>query len=171
MKKSVSILVIIIAMLATSVPSFADTHSVPGEAEVYQTVISGTTYMDDGSYYVTTVNESTPSNIPGDMLRAASSTKTSTKRTTYYNSSDESMWYVQVTGTFTYNGTTSSCTSSTVSAAAQGSNWSIVSKSASKSGNQATGSATASRYNVLGIAVQTVSKTVIITCSKTGTVS
>jgi hypothetical protein len=157
-------------MIAASVPSFADTPDVSGAQETYKTVKSEITYMDDGSYYVTTVNESTPNIIPSNMLQAASSTKTSTKRTTYYNSSGDSLWYVQVTGTFTYNGTTSSCTGSIVSAASQVSAWVISSRSTSRSGNQALGSATAKRYNGLTVA-QTVSKTVTITCSKTGALS
>jgi hypothetical protein len=159
MKKILSIAIIVITMIAMSVPSFADTSnpSIVSEA---------TTYMSDGSYYVTTINESTT----GNMIQAASSTKTGTKRTTYYNSSGASLWYVEVTGTFTYNGSTSSCTSATVSAASQASNWVISSTSASKSGNQAKGSATAKFYNG-SIVIQTVSKTVILTCSKTGTLT
>jgi hypothetical protein len=46
----------------------------------------------------------------------------------------------------------------------------IVSTSASKSGNQAIGSATARCYNG-SIVIQTVSRTVILTCSKTGALS
>jgi hypothetical protein len=171
MKKIIAIVVIVMAMIATSIPSFADTPGVSDEQGTYMTVMSETTYMDDGSYYVTTVNESMTNIVPGDMLQATASTKTGSKKTTYYNSSDDILWYVQVTGAFTYNGTTSSCTSSTVSAVSQDSAWAISSKSASKSGNQATGNATAKRYNGLGLVAQTVSKTVILTCSKTGALS
>jgi hypothetical protein len=168
MKKIISIATIVITMIAMSVPSFADTPDLSDGQETYTTVESETTYLDDGSYYVTTIDES----VPGDMLQAASSTstKTGSKKTTYYNSSGGALWYVKVTGTFTYNGTASSCTSSTVSAASQVSAWVISSKSATWSGNQATGKATAKRYNGLTVA-QTVSKTVILTCSKTGALS
>jgi hypothetical protein len=55
-------------------------------------------------------------------------------------------------------------------AAAPDGNWKIASKSASKSGNQAKASATAKRY-LVSLVVQTVSKTVILTCSKTGALS
>jgi hypothetical protein len=166
MKKIVSIMIIVIAMIAVSVPSFADAPIRGNESEALATATSETTYMNDGSYYVTTVQE----NVAGNTLQAVASTKTGSKKTTYYNSSGASLWYVQVTGAFTYNGTTSSCTSSTVSAASQDSVWVISSRSASKSGNQATASATANRYNGSTIA-QTVSKTVILTCGKTGTLS
>jgi hypothetical protein len=166
MKKFVSIIVIVIAMIATSVPSFADTPDLTDESNAFTTVTSETKVMSDGSYYVTTVEESTL----GNMLQAATSTKTGSKTTTYYNSDGASLWYVKVTGTFSYNGTTSSCTSATVTAASQVSAWVISSKSVSKSGNQATGSATAKCYNGL-IVIQTVSKTVTLTCSKTGALS
>jgi hypothetical protein len=157
-------------MVALSAPSFADTSGSVDDSGSYTTVTSEATYLSDGSYYVTVIGESISENISqaGNILQAASSTKTGTKRTTYYNSSGASLWYVQIKGTFTYNGTTSSCTSATVSAASQVSPWVISSKSASKSGNQATGKATAKCYNG-SVLVGTVSKTVIITCSKTGT--
>jgi hypothetical protein len=164
MKKIVSILVIVIALLATTVPSFADTPSTADEPMTLVTV------MDDDSYCVTTIEESSP----GISLRAAAatSTKTGSKTTAYYNSSNALLWSVKVTGTFSYNGSTSSCTSSSVTTVvtSTAANWKITSKSTSKSGNQATGKATAKCYSD-SIVLQTVSKTVILTCSKTGALS
>jgi hypothetical protein len=166
MRKIISILVIVIALIATTVPSFADTP-----CAIDGSVKNETTVMDDGSYYITTIEES----VPGISLRAAAvatSTKTGSATTSYYTSSGTLLWSVKVTGTFSYNGSTSSCTSSSVttSVTSAASSWKITSKSVSKSGNQATGKATAKLYNG-SIVLQTVSKTVILTCSKTGALS
>ena len=58
------------------------------------------------------------------------------------------MWSVSVHGTFTYTGTGSSskCTTSTVSTTCPGSTWKIISRNDSKSGNKATANATAGHY-------------------------
>lgn len=48
--------------------------------------------------------------------------------------------------------------------------WKITSATASKSGNKATGDVTAKRY-VLGIPVETVEKTITLTCSASGVIS
>jgi hypothetical protein len=137
MKKIVSIMVAIVVMFTMSVPVFAD---VIDSGETSGAVMTETTYLSDGSYCISTIEVNEPgASASGMSLLSASatSTKTASKKTTYYNGSDEVMWYVMVTGTFTYNGSTSTCTSSVVTAAAPNSYWKIASKSASKSGNQA----------------------------------
>lgn len=80
------------------------------------------------------------------------------------------MWYVKVTGTFTYGDGSAKCTKSTVTAASQNSDWKIASKYSSKSSNVASATATAKKYH-LGVVIQTKSKTVTLTCSPTGTFS
>jgi hypothetical protein len=168
MKKILSIIVIVITMIAMSAPSFADTPGLADESVSYATVASETTYLSDGSYNVITVKESV--SVSDNILKAAALTKSGSKTTSYYNSSGTLLWYVKVTGTFTYNGSTSSCTNATVLASAPDSAWVISSKSSNKSGNQATASATAKRYNG-SILLQTVTKTVTLTCSKSGALS
>lgn len=76
-------------------------------------------------------------------------TKSGSKTKEYENSSGEVMWSVTVYGTFTYNGTTSSCTSASHSTTAPGEDWSIRSASSSKSGNCATATATATKKSFL----------------------
>ena len=80
------------------------------------------------------------------------------------------MFSVTVTGTFTYTGSSSTCTKSIASATSKNANWKISSKSASKSGNKATAKATAKRY-VDGTAVETQNCTVTLTCSSNGSLS
>lgn len=100
----------------------------------------------------------------------ATSTKTAKKTASYKNSSGSKLWSVTVTGKFTYNGKTSSCTSSSVSATSYDSNWKISSKSSSKTGSTAIGKATAKLY-LDGSYISSLTKTVKLTCDKNGKLS
>ena len=117
-------------------------------------------YLDDGSYYEIIINEE-PS-----LTRASS--KSGSKTARYYNASGVEKWYVTVKGTFSYNGSSSSCTSSSVSAGVRSSEWQIYSKNSSRSGNSAIATATATLY-YNGNQVDIKIKTVTLTCSAIGT--
>jgi hypothetical protein len=95
---------------------------------------------------------------------------TKTKTSYYKNSNGTILWYVKVTGTFTYGNGSSKCTSSSVTAESKSGAWKITSKSASKSGNKATAKATAKRYYG-GSVAETKNKTVTLTCSPSGNFS
>ena len=123
-------------------------------------------YLDDGSYFETVIT--TESNSGMNTLSSKSVTKT---KTSYYkNSNGTILWYVKVTGTFTYGNGSSKCTSSSVTAESKSGAWKITSKSASKSGNKATAKATAKRYYG-GSVAETKNKTVTLTCSPSGNFS
>ena len=123
-------------------------------------------YLDDGSYFETVIT--TESNSGMTTLSSKSVTK---KKTSYYkNSNGTILWYVKVTGTFTYGNGSSKCTSSSVTAESKSGAWKITSKSASKSGNKATAKATAKRYYG-GSVAETKNKTVTLTCSPSGNFS
>ena len=100
----------------------------------------------------------------------AANQKTARKTANYKNAQGTTMFSVTVTGTFTYTGSSSTCTKSIASATSKNANWKISSKSASKSGNKATAKATAKRY-VDGTAVETQNCTVTLTCSLNGSLS
>lgn len=117
-----------------------------------------TVYFKDGSYMVTTIEE---------ISTRASGTKTQSKARTYYGSDDEIKWKILLTGTFTYNGTSSTCTSSTCNVDVYASNWYVVSKSAEKSGNEASGTVTMGQ-TFLGINISKPVHTLTITCDKDG---
>lgn len=70
-------------------------------------------------------------------------------------------------GTFTYGSGISKCTSSSVSAKSSADGWKIVNSSASKSKNTASATATAKHYYNNSV-VDTVTRTVKLTCSSTG---
>lgn len=118
--------------------------------------------LEDGYYIITTIEEK-------NILRS-SQTKSGTKTKKFYNDKDQVMWSVSVHGTFTYTGSNSKCTASTVSTTCPGSTWKIISCNASKTGNKATASATAGQY-ILGQLSYKVSKSVTLTCSPSGKLS
>ena len=118
--------------------------------------------LSDGSYFETSIIEEPDTRV--------SNTKSATKTVNYKNSKGNILWSVSVHGTFTYTGSSSKCISSTVSAISHDNNWKITSKSSSKSGNKATAKATAKLYQS-GIAIQTINRTVTLTCSANGNMS
>ncbi|MBQ3128599.1 MAG: hypothetical protein IJN78_04610 [Clostridia bacterium] len=124
--------------------------------------ITETIYFEDGSYIVITLEETTYSR--------ATNTKSGSKTYTYTNSDNEKQWSVTLNGTFTYTGSTATCTNATISKVIYDDAWKFTSATASKSGNKATGNITAKKY-FLGIAIKTVNDSITLTCSATGTLS
>lgn len=121
--------------------------------------------FEDGSYMETIIEE-----IETPSAYATTHNIAGKKTNNYKDSNGNLLWSVTVTGTFTYDGTTSKCTSATVSTTCPASNWKIASKSASKSGATATATATAKKY-LDGVCIYTLTRSVSLTCSKNGTLS
>lgn len=120
-----------------------------------------TVYFDDGSFMTIEVNY-TP-------VRATWSV-TGNKQYTYYNSYSEAQWKVVLTGTYTYNGSTSSCTASSVDVTIYDSNWYTISKSTGKSGNNATASVTMGQ-KAGGLTVVRVPVSLNLSCDANGNLS
>lgn len=120
-------------------------------------------YFDDGSYIVT-------ESIINNISTIATYTKSCGKTSTYYNADNEKLWSITLTGTFTYTGSSATCTKSTATYAIYNSRWKVTSAVASKSGRKAIGDFTAKLYT-LGIPVKTVNRTLTISCSNTGVCS
>lgn len=101
-----------------------------------------------------------------DVLETrANTTKTASKTLKIKNKADKVIWQVKVTGTFSYNGKTSTCQKSNVTTKVYSSDWKILSQSSSKNKNTATATAKAGLYRN-GILKDTLTKNVSITCDK-----
>ena len=100
----------------------------------------------------------------------ARSVKEGSKTIYCKNSSGKTLWSITVNGTFTYNGSTSSCTSASVSTSVVDGSWKIASKSSSKSGNTAKATATAHCY-LNGNIINRQTKTITLKCSANGKLS
>lgn len=126
-----------------------------------QTQKENVIWFDDGSYITITLTET------GSR---ASGTKTGTKTYNYSASNGDVAWKVVLTGTFTYTGSSATCTASSCNVTIYNSAWYVVSKTASKSGNKALADLTMGR-KLLGIMVSKKSLSMQITCSANGTLS
>lgn len=118
-------------------------------------------YFDDGSYLIVETVQS--------MSRTANTTS-GFKRIVHVTESGTTEWRAILTGTFTYDGTTATCTESSVTTYVYASNWYEISKSATKSGDTANGSVTMG-HTVLGITVARKTYSMTLTCSPNGTLS
>lgn len=122
-------------------------------------------YFEDGSYIETVITVE-----KSDFSVFTTNTITSTKKISYKNSDGEVSWTATLKGTFNYTGSNSTCTSSSITYTIENTKWKIPTATASKSGNKAIGNVIAKRYT-LGIPVQTVERTITLTCSATGVLS
>lgn len=118
-------------------------------------------YLADGSYITITINESTT---------RASGTKSGSKTYTYTASDDTVSWKAVVTGTFTYNGTTATCTAANCDVTIYDNVWYLISKAASKSNNTANASVTMGR-KFLGITIAKETYDLSLSCDKNGNLS
>lgn len=153
MKKLLCLLMLSV-ILINMIPFYAFASSSP---QTNDEVI----YLDDGSYIVVELSE-------GNSL--ARTTVQKNKSYTYYSSSDEALWKAVLTGTFTYNGSTATCTSSSCDVTIYDDAWYVVSNSASKSGASATAEVTMGK-KFLGITIDKESISISLTCSPTGSFS
>ena len=122
-------------------------------------------YFDDGSYIITTISDE-----PYSISTYSSTTTTKSKISAYYSKSNSKLWDIKITGTFTYGNGSAKCTRSTISSNSYNKNWKITNKSASKSNATASATATGNLYQD-NIIVQSIVKTVTLTCDKNGNFS
>ncbi len=120
-----------------------------------------TTYYENGYYYEISIS------VTNSVARSA---KEGSKTIYCKNSAGKTMWSLTVKGTFTYNGSTSSCTSASASTSIIDATWKITNKSSSKSGNTAKATATAICY-LNGNPINSQTKTVTLKCNANGKLS
>lgn len=157
MKKN--IFVSLILTLAVMISCFSMPVHAAEEEIVTSTVVE---YFDDGSYAVITITEV--------VNNSRANTKTGSKTYTHTSANGETQWTYKLTGTFSYTGSSSTCTAVSDSYTISNDNWHMSSHSCSKSGNKASGTVTM-KYKFLGITTDTVTKNLTLTCSATGVLS
>lgn len=119
------------------------------------------TYFEDGSYIIDTIviNSGRASgSIQGERIK------------TYYDNSGSLDWQAVLTGIFTYTGSSATCTSSSVNVTIYDSSWYTISKSATKSANVASASATMG-CKILGVTYNEVTVPITLTCDANGNLS
>lgn len=156
MKKS-----ILISFIMTIV-FFLNCNTMPTHATEKQIIDTTIEYFEDGSYAVITIIEE-PNN-------SRTTVKSGSKVYTYSDSDGATLWTYKITGTFSYTGSTSTCTAVSDSYTISNDDWHMSSHSCSKSGNTAYGTVTMKR-KFLGITTSTITKDISLSCSATGTLS
>lgn len=121
-------------------------------------------YYSDGSYGVFTVE------TDNFAIARAAGTKSGTAKYENFSANGNLAWKVTLKATFSYNGSTSTCTSvDNVAVNIYDSDWSMLSKSSSKSGNTATANVTMGRAQLVGTAKVPI--TLTLSCDKNGNLS
>ncbi len=160
MKKSFIIILSVITFLCFE-------NITPIETKAAEPTSSIIEILENGYYYETIIVDA---ETEDSFSRSSSNSITKTKTTQLKNSSGSVLWSVSITATFTYDGSTSKCTSCTPSARVYASTWSIKNVTSSKSGNSATATAVATQTGSTGNTYD-YTKSVTIKCSATGVVS
>ncbi len=153
MKRIIFVILCIILTIAYPIGSLA-IENVMNE-EIF------TEYLEDGSYIVTEITI---------YQTKASGTINANKKINYYNGDDELQWVYKLNGTFTYTGSSSTCTYANNSVTIYNSAWKTYSASATRSGNSAYGNVTMKYYH-LGAVLSTVQRSVTLTCDANGNLS
>lgn len=162
--KKITTFLLAAALIVITSCSFATT----AEASSYASPNAEIILLEHGDYLETTISD-VPTPFSGFSVFSTASTVTKKKTTYYKDKNGTILWSVAITATFTYDGTTSKCTSCSHSTTCPSPTWKIKSASSSKSGNSATATATATHF--IGAASDDFTKSVTITCSKNGIVS
>ena len=153
MKKIISVM-LVIASLILMIP----TVSVSAQD---RTISSDIIYLEDGGYIHIELT---------DEHNFARATDTKSKNYTRYNGNDEMLWKTTLTGSFTYNGVTSSCTSCNCTVTIYNDAWYTSSKTSWVSGNTANATVEFGR-KMLGVTVKRETVDLTLTCDKNGNFS
>ncbi len=104
-------------------------------------------------------------------MSRATKTKSAVKTVLCNDSNGKTLWSLQIAATFSYTGSSSKCTSAKASVTSNSSSWKVSVSSCTRSGNKATANAVGKKYSSKGVLLQTVTKSVTISCSANGTIS
>lgn len=88
----------------------------------------------------------------------------------HYSSSNEHVWRVRLTGTFTYNGTTSSCTAASTACTFYKSGWSVMSEHTNHTGSTASNAVLLGK-KIAGVTLPVTEVNLTLTCDKDGHLS
>lgn len=182
MKKVSFIMACMTLVVLTAQPVFAESAF---------TVQRDVAYLEDGSCLVTTIKTS-PCEAPSQAASSYRSSLSSasppvvkrmnaSKQVEYRSPAGKALWYLKLTGSFSYNGETAVCLQANAVAKSKVSSWKVSHKRAWKSrrkvrkngkavwtsGNRAYASATGKRYRS-GKAVCSIPRQVSLTCSPSG---
>lgn len=151
MRKRVISLIAVVVLLVTMLP-ISSVASQTG-VEIIE--------LADGGYIEVGIEDISP---------RTTNTRVAYKYFRYYDGSDNLEWEARLDGTFTYDGTTSTCTSASCTVAIYENAWYEISNTTTRSGNTATTQLTMGQ-KFLGITISKPQYTITLTCDKDGNMS
>lgn len=127
---------------------------------------------ENEGYWTETIEYFIPSQNIQDISLLSNTTSQGAKKTyNYKNSNGKILWTATLTATFQFvSGKSSTCDSFSITASSKVTEWKIAKKSASKSGNKATGSVTAKYYNANTV-IRSVTKSPSLKCDIYGNIT
>ena len=156
MKKFLTILLTALLLVNISTPA--------AKANTSTIVYSEIEYISEDLYLEIEIEEYT------NTTQRATQTKTAAKKVSLKNSSNTTVATFTITGTFTYDGTTSKCTAASHSSTINNSAWAFTFKTANRLTNRAIGQYII-ECTINGKVVQQLSDSVILACAPDGTLS
>lgn len=148
------ICLMIVCVLAISTLPFGGRAAAYGEEVIVET-------FGDGSYITEKVLS---------VQTRAGGTVSGSKEKNYYDSNGGPYWKVVLSASFTYTGSSATCTSANCSVVCYSSDWYVISKGSGKSGNTASASATMGEMEG-GVTVRRVTAYLTIQCDGNGNLS
>ncbi len=151
--KRLACCVMAMVLLAAMLPVFGNAASY-GEEVV-------TEVFADGSYETESIYK---------MQTRAGGTISGSKVRNHYDTKGTLCWQFVLNGSFSYTGSSATCTSSTCSVSIYSQGWYVISKNASKGGNTASANATMGESSG-GVLANQVSASLTLRCDKNGNLS
>lgn len=145
---------ILACVLAVSLLPIGGRAAAYGEEVIVET-------FEDGSYITERVLS---------VQTRAGGTVSGSKEKNYYNSNGGPYWKVVLSASFTYTGSSATCTSANCSVVCYSSDWYVISKGSGKSGNTASASATMGEMRD-GATVNQVTAYLTLQCDGNGNLS
>lgn len=156
MKKILSFTLVLLLICLCTAPVFSRETTIPANSIDVQTEI-----LPDGSLFIVTMTQEAGQKGP---VQSVTKTKTGS-----LVRNGVTVWEISLTASFDYNGTSTYCTEASSGYTIYNSAWILSSRSVSKSGNSAVANFTLKQYSS-GVVVETISRTLTMSCSVSGTV-
>lgn len=151
--KRFSIIVSLLLVVTLFVPTSVIANDLTQTSEII--------YLENGCYITIEITESP---------ERASASKSGTKNYVYRSNSGNELWRASLRGTFTYTGTSATCTASSCTTTVTDTAWYEVSKNASRSGASAIGEFVMG-HKILGITINKETVNMSLTCDANGNLS
>lgn len=166
MKKKIALTLIFSLFLCVFQTASVSASSINPDNNIISTSVE---YFEDGSYNVIELYEN------NNGISLFSSVKAATRTVTRYSSSGEALCALKLVATFSYDGSTVSCTSTDCTKYSYNNSWSvenITTSHSSTSTSKASATANCNFVNkLLGITVKSISASVTINCDVNGNLS